>query len=399
MPVTSSNMQSDPSTEPQRGASELSAGEAAASSAAFNSSVPPASLPSESATSTPFFPQLGGHFLGIDLGGTQMRIVIADRDGSVYQRWHGPTEPERGAEATLKRMREQCQRLLDADAASMPNRSRLRAVGIGVPGPTDPYTGTLLMGPNLPGWRNVNFREALGGFGAPVAVGNDANVACLAEHRYGAGLGCTHMIYLTVSTGVGSGAIVNNRLLLGRQGLGAEMGHMTIDLTRELAEADDQPVRGTVEGLASGPNIGRRARAALRSGVKSAVLDYTDGNIDEVDAKVLNLAARSGDLFALDQWRQTGRYLGVGIANLLFVFNPARIVVGGGVWMHAGDLMQEAVWEMIRARTYDEAYWRELELVPAQLGGDVGLLGAVALAVDQLDERRPLPLTISGVKQ
>ncbi|HXF64945.1 MAG TPA: ROK family protein [Caldilineaceae bacterium] len=316
--------------------------------------------------------------IGLDLGGTQIRTVLADETGRVHARQTVLTEAHEGPSAVLGRIREQIKAVMAGE--------RVLAIGVGAPGPTDPYQGIVLMGPNLPGWRNVNLRQELGStFQVPVYVGNDANLAGLAEHRYGAGRGCRHMVYITVSTGIGAGVIIDNRMLLGRQGLAAELGHMTLDVQSE--QRGDNVV-GTLEGLASGPNLARRAQAALRAGARSSVLELADGKIESVTPRLLNLAARAGDAFALAQFRQTAFYLGVGITSILHIFNPETIVIGGSVWMHARDLMEETIWETIRARAQSPEYWQELSIAPAALGDDVGLLGAVALAYDGLRNQR-----------
>lgn len=316
--------------------------------------------------------------VGLDLGGTQIRAVLADRQGTVLDRFTQLTLAHEGPEATLGRIKESI-------AAVTPGRPPT-AIGVGAPGPTDPYAGVVLMGPNLPGWRNVNLRQILKDeFGVPVFVGNDANVAGLAEHRYGAGQGVRHMVYLTVSTGIGSGVIIDDRMLLGHQGLGAEVGHMTIDAHAE--QAGDNTV-GTLEGLASGPNFARRAQVALCKGAKSLAVELAGGDITAVTPRILNQAARAGDAFALGVYHEVGRYLGVGICNILHIFNPERIVIGGSVWLHARDLLAEPMWEAIRSRAQSPEYWQNLSIVTAALGDDVGLLGAVALAFDGLLGKR-----------
>lgn len=317
-------------------------------------------------------------FVGVDLGGTQIRAVLADEAGTILNRQSTLTLAREGRDAVLQRI---CAVVRDTFAGYEP-----AALGVGAPGPTDPYRGLVLMTPNLPGWRNVELSHHLAGeFGVPAFVGNDANLAGLAEHRYGAGVGCPHMIYITVSTGIGTGVIIGNRMLLGRQGLAAEIGHITLDLQ---AEEDDPAAIGTLEGLASGPNIARRARAALRRGAASAVTELADGNVDAVTPELLNRAAHAGDAFAVEQFRITGRYLGVGITNMLHTFNPERIVIGGSVWLHCRELLEESMWETIRARAESPAYWQELTIVSAALGEDAGLLGAVALAMDGLHGKR-----------
>jgi glucokinase len=305
---------------------------------------------------------------------------LADASGTLLARHTALTLADEGLDTVLAR--------IDAAIAAVIPDDGVAAIGVGAPGPTDPYQGVILMGPNLPGWRNVNLREVLGTrFQTPVFVGNDANLAALAEHRYGAGRGVRHMVYITVSTGVGTGVIVDNRMLLGRQGLAAELGHMTIDASAEH-RTKDKTLVGTLEGLASGPHIAERAQAALAAGAQSAVIELADGVLSAVTPRLLNEAAQAGDQFALDQFALTGRYLGIGITNILHIFNPERIVLGGGVWMHAQKLMSEVMWETIRSRAQSPEYWQDLTIVSAELGGDVGLLGAVALAHDGLSGTR-----------
>lgn len=319
--------------------------------------------------------------VGLDLGGTQIRTVVADVAGKVVARHSALTLAHEGPVAVLGRIEAAIAAVIPADGVA--------AIGVGAPGPTNPYLGEILMGPNLPGWRNVHLRDLINArFQVPVFVGNDANLAGLAEHRYGAGQGVRHMVYITVSTGIGTGVIVDERMLLGRQGLAAEIGHMTIDASME--DSGDASVKtvGTLEGLASGPNIAKRAQAALAAGAKSTVLGLADGVLSAVTPRILNEAARAGDRFALEQFAITARYLGIGITNMLHIFNPDRIVLGGSVWTHAQELMMDGIWETIRQRAQSPEYWQELTIVSAALGDDVGLLGAVALAHDGLSGTR-----------
>ncbi len=311
------------------------------------------------------------HVVGVDLGGTQIRAVLADRKGTVIARDQRMTEADEGPAAVIARVIDSI-RTVTGDA-------NVAAIGIGAPGPIDPHRGIVLMGPNLPGWKHVDLRNALyEPFGVPVFVGNDANLAALAEHRYGAGRGVDHMIYITQSTGIGMGIIVDGHMLVGAQGLAAEAGHMTIDLSQDNPA---QGVVGTLEGLAAGPDLAARAQRRLRAGAQSLAVALAGGNIDNVSPRELGDAAAQGDAFALAQFEETGRYLGVGITNLLHTFNPQRIVIGGSVWMHCRPYMEESLWKTIRDRAQSQEYWQWLDIVTAELGSDVGLLGAVALAV------------------
>ena len=317
--------------------------------------------------------------------------MLANVEGQILCQRTTLTQAADGPNAVLERICEQIE--LAADGREF------AAIGIGAPGATDPFSGIVIMAPNLPGWRNINLTRALGArFQVPIFVGNDANLAGLAEYRYGAGQQARHMIYITVSTGIGGGVIVRDRLLLGRQGLAGEIGHVTIDLSSE--ERGEVAV-GTLEGLASGPNIARRARHALHAGAQSSLLQRLGGDIDALTPEMLGEAAREGDTFALEQFAATGRYLGIGITNLLHTFNPQRIVLGGGVWMHCHRFMESAMWETIRTRSNASEYWQDLEIVSAALGGQVGLLGAVALAVGGLEDmqRRALGIGVPILRE
>jgi glucokinase len=314
---------------------------------------------------------MSDYFIGVDLGGTQIRAVLADAGGAIVARDQRLTLADEGPDAVIGR--------IVASVHAIRNGNAAAAIGIGAPGPVDPHRGVVLMGPNLPGWNHVDLRNALyEPFGIPVYVGNDANLAALAEFQFGAGRGVSHMVYLTQSTGIGSGIIVNGKLLVGAQGLASEAGHQIIDLSHDHP---DQGVAGTLEGLAAGPDLALRAQQQLAAGAQSLALELAGGRIEAITPKELCEAAEQGDAFARELFRETGRYLGVGIINLLHIFNPQRVVIGGGVWMHCRPFMEEAVWKVIKARAQSPEFWRWVEIVSAELGSDVGLLGAVALAM------------------
>ncbi len=318
------------------------------------------------------------YVIGVDLGGTQIRSVLADESGTILARDQRLTEAHEGPDAVIER--------IVASIHAVRGVSPVAAIGIGAPGPTDPHRGVVLTGANLPGWKNVDLRSALyKSFGIPIYVGNDANVAGLAEYQFGAGRGVKHMIYITQSTGIGGGIVVSGKLLVGAQGLAAEIGHVTIDLSKDNRETG---VVGTLEGMAAGPDIAARAQRRLRAGAESRALALAGGAVEAVTTKELCQAAEQEDAFAVEQFRETGVYLGVGIANLLHIFNPQRIVIGGGVWLHCHRFMEPVVWETIKARTQSPEYWQWLEIVSAELGSDVGLLGAVALALTEVGGRK-----------
>lgn len=329
-------------------------------------------------------PHLSGNptlVIGVDVGGTQLRAVVADQAGSILRRLVTETRAGDGREAVLNRIR-----TLIHDVSQGWDPGAIHAVGVGVPGPTDPYAGLVVVAPNIPGWTHVNLHQELGADGIwPIHVGNDANLACLAEHRFGAGQGCRDMLYLTISTGIGGGVIVNNQMLLGVRGFAAEVGHMTIEAR---PEPDTAGRLGTLEDLAAGPGIARSARLALAQGGHSLLEEWVGSNLEAITPQLLTKAAEAGDTFSLEQFHQAAYYLGVGVTNLLHIFNPQRIVIGGGVWLHARHLLRDTLWATIRDRAKSPDYWNHLEILTAQLGDDAGLLGAVALAVNELDRKQ-----------
>jgi glucokinase len=312
--------------------------------------------------------------VAVDLGGTQIRAALCGIDGQIFRRVARLTEAKEGPDAVIARIFEAITEAIgDVPVADV------AGIGVGAPGPLNPITGVVLEAPNLPGWCNVPLRTLVSErFARPTFLGNDANVAALAEYQYGAGRGIRDMIYLTLSTGIGSGIIVDGRMLLGAEGLAAEAGHMIILPNGPVCGCG---AHGCLEALAAGPAIARDVVTKIKSGKKSRVIKLVDGDLNKVDAKVVNVAAQLGDKVAITAFRHAGTYLGIGIANLLRLFNPRMVVLGGSV-TKAGPLLFDPMHEAIKANTLP-FYWEGLAITAAALGDDVGLLGAAALAVTE----------------
>ncbi len=302
--------------------------------------------------------------IAVDAGGTQLRAAICPSDGaSPPQISRIPTQD--GDSTPLERLYQ----LLDS---VWPVAEPVAAIAVAVPGPTDPYAGIIFTAPNIPGWDDLPLQRLLEErYRVPVAIGNDANLAALGEWKFGAGRGHHHLVYLTVSTGIGGGVICDDRLLLGYHGLAAELGHVTV-----LA---DGPVcgcgaRGHLEAVSSGTGIANWVREQITSGVPTAL-----ANIQPITAKVVFQAAQAGDPLAHQAFTRAGRYLGIGVANYLHIFNPSAIVFGGGV-SRSGELlfapMRLAMQEVIMTPHYLDG----LTITTAELGDEAGLMGALALA-------------------
>ena len=310
--------------------------------------------------------------LALDLGGTRFRLALVDQTGRFLKRFSALTHAIEGRERVLQRMKEAMKEIV-----SGVGWETVRGMGIAAPGPLDPVSGVLLTPPNLPGWENTPlkslFEEELH---LPVFVGNDANLAALGEYRYGAAKGVDDFIYITVSTGIGGGIISGGRLLLGTKGLAGEIGHMSIDVHGPQCNCGNT---GCWETMASGSAIARTAVERIKGGQKSAITNLVDGELEKVTAETVEQAARAGDTLAQEVMAEGGTFIGVGLVNLVHIFNPRLIVIGGGV-SNAGDLIFEPARRTVAQRAMPP--FREVEIIPAALGDDAGLLGAIALVLD-----------------
>lgn len=301
-----------------------------------------------------------GAIVAVDLGGTQTRAALLDGRLKIVRRDVRPTDV-RSAQTVIDVVLEAVRAVWPTDGTPV------LGVGLGSPGPLDPFDGVILTPPNLP-MRGTPLRQILqDALGVPVTVGNDANAAGLGEYLLGAGRGTRNMIYMTVSTGVGGGMIVDGKLLAGARGLAGEPGVM-------LMAVDPTDVR-LFETLVSGPHIARMAHERLAAG-EASVLQ----SVERVDTPQVGAAAAAGDAVALSVIGRAAALLGVGIVNLLHLFNPERLVIGGGV-TKLGDLLFVPMWEAIRQHVSTPAYLEGFEIVPAALGGDAGLVGAGILAL------------------
>ncbi|MBS1251424.1 MAG: Glucokinase [Anaerolineales bacterium] len=314
--------------------------------------------------------------VGVDLGGTQIRAVLTDKSGNKIRRAQQLTHAKEGPEAVIERIIEIIEEVLP-DAGT----DRVMGIGIGTPGPVDPTTGTLYDPPNLPGWKAISLADRIeAAFDRPAFVGNDANVAALGEFRFGAGADVDDLVYITVSTGIGGGIVSGSQLITGARGFAGEIGHQTLDPDGPMCGCG-QP--GHLEAFASGPSIARDARQTLRTGTGSMMMDMA-GAIEGVTAKIVAQAATQGDELALKILRRAAFYIGVGLTNVIHIVEPERIAIGGGV-SQAGALLFEPIRETVNDRLMSNVY-EGVEIVPATLGDDVGLLGAVALVLSELGE-------------
>jgi glucokinase len=323
------------------------------------------------------------HVLGIDIGGTKLAVGIADELGALAFSDRIPSFATEPAEPTLARLVELCRRAIaQANAPVI-------AAGVGCVGPLDQKTGYVIQPVNLPGWKEVALVDTLqDALGIPVFLDNDANAAALGEHRFGAGRGVSNMVYLTISTGIGGGIIIDNQLYQGENGNAGELGHMSVNFAGRRCGCGNI---GCIEVYASGTAIAARTReavAAAPSAAQAPILLSLAGSIDKITAQIVIEAVRRGDPIALKIWDETIAAFGSCMVSVINIFNPRRIVLGGGV-TNAGDLL----FVPLRAQTKKHAIpmlHDICEIVPAKLGDQVGVLGAVAVGWDGLQTAEKL---------
>ena len=306
-----------------------------------------------------------------DLGGTNIRTALLDREGRMSRRHSTPTLAQDGRDNVMMR-------LLGAleHVSSFAEADSIVGVGLSVASPTDPATGAMYGPPNLPGWDGYSPKPLLEErFSLRATVVNDATVAALAEYRYGAGRGHRHIIYMTVSTGIGGGVVVDGKLYTGSRGFAGEIGHITIDCNGPPCRCGNV---GCLEAMCSGTAVARIARERLASCESSALLNRVEGDLDKVDALMVADAARSGDATAQAIMAEVTASLGTGIVSLLHAFDPDIIVIGGGMSLDL-DMMLPGISRQIDLRAMAHHRGR-LPVVRSQLGDDVSLLGTAALA-------------------
>jgi glucokinase len=315
--------------------------------------------------------------LGLDVGGTKLAAGIVAGDGRVLSMEVAPSRVEEGPEAMIERH-------LDlgraAVAAAGVPWEQVRAVGIACGGPLDPFTGIIQSPPGLPGWDEVPLVARVeAALQRPTIVDNDATACAIAEWWFGAGRErpVRHLVYLTISTGVGGGLILDGRVYRGAAGNAGELGHLTIDYRGRQCGCGR---RGCLEAYASGPQIAARARERLADGRASLL-----AALPEVTARDVSQAAASGDPLAREVWDETTAMLGSAVANILDVFNPELVVLGGGV-TRAGDRLLLPVREAALRQAMAPAR-NAADVVLAGLGDELGVISAATVAFERLPLR------------
>ncbi len=311
-------------------------------------------------------------FVGVDMGGTNVKVAAVRESGEVVEALSLPSEVELGP----KHVQEQIERGIGALFERF-GREEFAAVGVGAAGSVDD-TGVVKYPPNFPGWEVEGLGERLRRFtGLPVWVDNDANVAAIGEARFGAGKGFTDFLCITLGTGVGGGLFLRGEIYRGPGFAAGEVGHITVDMNGPQCKCGSY---GCLERFVGARYIVERAVQKLRQqGGGRKLTDSVKGELDRLTPKVISEAALAGDEVALEVMYETGTVIGVAMASVVNLLNLQRIIVSGGV-AQAGDLILQPLRQMLSARALPVPR-SQCDVVAAQLGPHAGVLGAAALAM------------------
>lgn len=314
---------------------------------------------------------MGKNRIGIDVGGTNVKIALVDEKGKIKYSNSVPTRAEMGYEYTVNNIKQAIYDLLKETKLEPKN---IECIGFGFPGQVDYKSGIVRLAPNIPGWVDVPIAKLIEDeFHIPTRVDNDVRCAALGELNFGAGKGCENLICITVGTGIGSGLIVNGKLVRGASNAAGEIGHIKLQM-------NDGPIcgcgdTGCLEAFASGPSIVAMAEDYIRGGKSTKFREMANSN--PITPYIVCEAAKAGDPVAKRIFTIMGEYIGIGMASVVNLLNPEKFIVGGGV-ADAGEILMTPLKETLKKRAMKIA-GEAVEVVPAQLGNTAGVIGASLL--------------------
>ena len=309
--------------------------------------------------------------IGVDVGGTNVKIALVDFDGKIIYSNTVPTRAEMGYEAGVNNIKQAIKELMQETSA---NAKTIEAIGFGLPGQIDYKEGLVKNLPNIPGWVNIPLAKIMEEeFSIPTRLDNDVRCAALGELNFGAGKGCENLICITVGTGIGSGIVLNGKLVRGAANAAGEIGHIKMQMTGgPLCGCGDY---GCFEAYASGPAIVTMAKEYISGGKSAKYKEMAPDGI--ITPYLVAQAALQGDAVSIQIFKQMGKIIGTGLASVVNLLNPQKIIIGGGV-ADAGDILLEPIRQTILDRAMP-IQGQSVEVVPAQLANSAGVIGASLL--------------------
>ena len=310
--------------------------------------------------------------IGIDVGGTNVKIALVDGEGKIIYSNSVPTYAQMGYEYTVNNIK---QAIRDLMKETNTDAKEIEGIGFDFPGQVDYKTGVVKLAPNIPGWVNVPIAQMIEEeFNIPTRIDNDVRCAALGELKFGAGKGCENFVCITVGTGIGSGLVINGQLVRGAANAAGEIGHIKLQMNGgPICGCGDT---GCLEAFASGPSIVAMAQEYLKGG-KSTKFREMAGADGEITPYIVAKAAEAGDPVAKRIFEIVGTYIGMGLVSVINLLNPEKVIIGGGV-AAAGDLLLAPIRKTIKERAMVVA-GNSVEIVPAELGNSAGVIGASIL--------------------
>ena len=308
------------------------------------------------------------YVVGVDLGGTKIYTALVDLEGNIIKEKTVETLANEGEQAVMGRIIDTINYVIDGT-----DKDSIRSIGIGSPGPLDVKNGIIIQNSNLPFKNFAIVKTIRETYDLPTYLDNDANVATLGEFMFGAGKGTENMVFITASTGIGGGAVLNGKLFRGATGNALEVGHTIVATEGPRCGCGNV---GCAEAFGSGTAIGKRAKEAVASNVETTLKNYED-----VTAKEVFKEAANGDRVAKNILETSLTYLGIAVANTITNFDPEKVVIGGGV-VNGGDIVLDTIRKVVSERCM-KTLVESCTVEKAVLGGKAGVLGAAALAITE----------------
>lgn len=317
--------------------------------------------------------------IGVDLGGANLRVVVVNLENNIVAKITKKTNADEGRDKVFRRVIDAIHETIEH---SKIRRERIKGIGIGISGLIDHQRGVSLYCPNIEGWENVPVKRLIEEeFTIDTSVEDSSRAMALAEHWSGVARNIDNFIFVNVGIGVGCAIFIHGKLYRGVGGIAGEFGHITIDEAGSRCNCGNY---GCLETLASGPAISRRARQAIEEGVVSLIERLAEGKLEDITAEIVVEAARRGDKLAFNIMEKTGEYLGIGIADMINIFNPGLIVVGAGV-SQAGNILLEPLKRTVKARALQLSS-SMVDIKVSQLGDNAGALGAAIMVLKDIFE-------------
>lgn len=314
--------------------------------------------------------------LGIDVGGTSIKFGVVDGN-RILNEISLPTYAYENPDKVLAQVKTGIKNIFDLYPPE-----KFIGIGIGFPGIVDVDTGVVTSAPNFANWKRVEVRKTIAKFGLPVFIDNDANCAALGELYFGRGRKLSNFVMVTLGTGVGGGIIINKKLFRGESGGAGEIGHITIDYSGPTCKCGK---KGCVEAYAGNNYIKQRTIHKLHEYPDSIILELVEHDLEKIEPKVINDAAKQGDQLAIKILSETGYYIGIGLANIANILDIKHFIIGGGV-SNAGRVLLKAIENSIKEHGVRNIV-KDVVVTSAQLKNKAGILGAASLVLSNLNSK------------